>query len=243
MFTKARESLRWSHHLSTSPVLKAVMGNTTLTPRNIPLPHQLLRMIAFVILACSIAMWWRYHSANVRVAEDPTSQADLEANSKQAQPLVDALEKFRTDNGLYPTMLNQLAPAYLPSVQGFAAFRYSARHSDWVFLSDACITREKTLQGWVLQEAKAYQKDVAQFKHDCVTGYRDYQLQSPDFAPEVQSRYIERWAYFDSQPQHWVLGWCEHVPPSKGRGSELATNGICRWRHRGPNDPTQDAWQ
>ena len=212
---------------------------TMLPPQRIPLPHQRLRMIAFVILACSIAMWSRYHSATVRVTEDLTSQADLEANSKQTQTLIDALEKFRADNGLYPTTLNQLAPAYLPSVQPFATFRYSSRHSDWVFLSDACITREKTLEGWVLQQAKAYQQNVAQFKHECLTGYRDYQLQSPDFAPDVQSRYIERWAYYDSQPQHWVLGWCEHVPASKGRGSELATNGICRWRHHA-NDPPLD---
>lgn len=217
------------------------MGNAPLTPQRIPLPHQRLSMIAFVIFAGSIAMWWRFHAANLRATGDPTSQTELELNSKQAQPLVDALEKFRTDNGLYPTALKQLAPAYLPSMQPFAAYRYSARHSEWVFLSDACISREKTLHGWILQETKAYQQNVAQFKHECLTGYRDYQLQSPDFAPDVQSRYIERWAYYDSQPQHWVLGWCEHVPASKGRGSELATNGICRWRHHG-NDPLLDPW-
>jgi hypothetical protein len=218
------------------------MGNPPLTPQRIPVPYQRLRMLAFVLLAGSVAMWWRYHSANVRVADDPTSQTALADNSTQARPLVDALEKFRSDNGLYPTSLNQLAPAYLPSVQHFAAFRYSARHSDWVFLSDACISREKTLQGWVLQEAKAYQTEVAQFKHECLTGYRDYQLQSPDFAPDVQSRYIERWAYYDSQPQHWVLGWCEHIPASKGKPSELATNGICRWRHRAATDALNDPW-
>lgn len=221
-------------------MLKAIMGNRPLTVQRIPLAHQRLRMLAFVFLAGSIAMWWRYHSANARVSDDPTSQAALNANTKQAQPVVDALEKFRADNGLYPTTLSQLAPAYLPSVQTYAAFRYSARHSDWVFLSDACITREKTLQGWVLQEAKVYQTEVAQFKHECLTGYRDYQLQSPDFPLDMQSRYIERWAYYDSQPQLWVVGWCEHVSASKGRGSELATNGICRWRHRNANDPAQD---
>jgi len=217
------------------------MGDPPLTPQRISLPHQRLRMIAFVVLASSMAMWWRYHSANTRATDDPTSQAALAANTKQVQPLVDALEKFRADNGLYPTTLNQLAPVYLPSVQPFAAFRYSARHSDWVFLSDACITREKTMRGWIQQEAKVYGTEVAQFKHECLTGFRDFQLQSPDFPPDVQSRYIERWAYYDSQPQHWALGWCEHIHASKGRGSELATNGICRWRHHG-NDPTQDPW-
>jgi hypothetical protein len=208
-----------------------------------PTPYRRLRMLAFVMLASTTALWARYHFTNLRIADNPTSQADLEANRQQAQPLVDALEKYRADNGLYPTALSQLAPAYLPTLTGYSAFRYSARRSDWVYLSDACITREKTFEGWVLQEAKSYQQSVAQFKHECVTGYRDFQLQSPDFAPDAQSRYLERWAYYDSQPQHWVLGWCEHVRSSKGGADELATNGICRWRHHGANDPLQDPWQ
>jgi hypothetical protein len=224
-------------------MLKASMGNPTLTGQRVPLAQQGLRMIAFVILASSIAVWWRYHSANTSVTEDLTLSSDLEANSKQARPLVHALDRFRTDNGLYPTTLNQLAPAYLPSLEPFSAFRYSARQSDWVYLSDGCITREKTLKGWVLEEAKAYQTEVARFKHDCITGYRDYQLQSPDFAPDARSRYLERWAYYDSELQHWVLGWCEHIPAAKGTGSELATNGICRGRPRGAADSRQDSRQ
>ena len=217
------------------------MGIVT-APQQTPLPYRRMRMLAFVMLASVIAFWARFHYADLRATNDATSQANLKAATNQGQPLVDALEEYRADNGLYPTTLNQLAPAYLPSLNGYAAFRYSARRSDWVYLSNACITRQKTLEGWVLREAKAYQQDVAQFKHDCLTGYRDFQLQSPDFAPDAQSRYLERWAYYDSQPEHWVLGWCEHVPASKGRASELATNGICRWRHHSPNDPLTDPW-
>jgi hypothetical protein len=219
------------------------MGNPTLSEQRVPLAHRGLPMIAFVILASSIVLWWRYHSANTPSADVRTLPSNLEADTRQARPLVHALERFRADNGLYPTTLNQLAPAYLPSVEPFSAFRYSARHSDWVFLSDSCLTREKTLEGWVLEEAKASQSDVARFKHDCITGYRDYQLQSPDFAPDARSRYLERWAYYDSEPQRWVLGWCEHIPAAKATGSELATNGICRWRPREATDPRQDSRQ
>jgi hypothetical protein len=209
-------------------------------PQITPPSHHRLRMIAFVLIAIPVIFWARFHFANLRVTNDPTSQPDLVAATEQARPLINALEKYHADNGLYPATLDRLSPAYLPSPQTFHAFRYSARHSDWVFQSDACIVREKSLNGWVLQEVKAHQKEVAQFKQECLNGYRDYQLQSADFPQDVQSRYIERWAYYDSQPQHWSLGWCEHVLASRGKTSELATNGICRWRHRGPNDPVID---
>lgn len=219
------------------------MGNTMLAPQRPPLPHQRLRVLAAVFLILIVGFWARFYFANLRAANDSTSAAELSAAMEDAQPLVNALEKYYADNGLYPATLTQLAPAYLPSQLSFHPFRYSARHSDWVFQSDACVTREKSLRGWVLQEAKAYQNEVAQFKHDCISGYRDFQLQSPDFSPDGQSRYLERWAYYDSAPQHWSLGWCEHVSSSKGQPSELATNGVCRWRHRAANSPRQDPWQ
>lgn len=210
-------------------------------PPQTPLPHQRLRLFGSVFLVGVVILWARFYFANLRVSGDPNTKPDLRAAADQAQPLLEALEKYRADNGLYPTTLNQLSPAYVPSVQGLRAFRYSARHSDWVFQSDACLAREQNLQGWVLQEVKEYQTEIDQFKRDCISGYRDFQLQSPDFPPDSQSRYLERWAYYDSQPQHWSLGWCEHVASSKGGSSELATNGVCRGRHRGAN-AASDSW-
>jgi len=32
-----------------------------------------------------------------------------------------------------------------------------------------------------MKEVKEYRKEIDNFKHECVTGYRNYQLQSPDF--------------------------------------------------------------
>jgi len=218
------------------------MGNLMAAPQRTFLPHQRLRLLALVILVAPLILWARFYFANLRATADPSSEHDLAATTEQAQPLVDALEKYRADNGLYPTTLNQLSPAYLPAQQISPGYRYSARHSDWVFYSDACLAREKTLHGWILQEAKAHQSEVAKFKRDCLSGFRDYQLQSPDFAPDARSRFLERWAYYDSQPQHWSVGWCERVASSRGSSQELATNGICRWRHHGANDPTADPW-
>lgn len=156
--------------------------------------------------------------------------------------MLQALEKYRADNGLYPTTLDQMTPTYLPSVWGLHRYRYSARHPDWVFRSDACVAREKSLRGWTLKEAKEYQKEVAQFKLDCISGYHYYQLQSPDFPQDTQSRNIERWAYYDSQSKQWSLGWCARYLSRRGGAQESATNGICRWRHGGLSDPLSDPW-
>jgi hypothetical protein len=127
-----------------------------------------------------------------------------------------------------PTTLDELTAAQLPSLRG-RGYLYSAS-GDWVYKSDACEAREKHLHGWIMKEVKEYQKEIDDFKHECVTGYRDYELQSPDFPRNAQTQYIERWAYFDSQTRQWSLGWCAKTGKKTG---EISTNGMCRWRPRG----------
>ena len=194
----------------------------------LPRPHQALSLLAIAALALALGLWARFHFASLRVDADPISRPDLVAAQEQAQPLLDALEKYRAEYGLYPASLNQLLPAYVASLQTLSAFRYSARYSDWVFQSNACLEQEKALRGSILQEANHGQRRTSQLKFECISGYRDYQLQSPNFPPFEESRYLERWAYYDSQPQYWTLGWCEQVVTSKGTPRELATNGVCR---------------
>ena len=136
--------------------------------------------------------------------EDPTSVPDLASATDATQPLLAALEKYHAANGLYPTTLNHLTAAHLPSTGGRNGFLYSARSEDWVYQSDTCVAREKQLHGWILKETKEYQREVDGVKEECVTHYRYYQLQSGDFPRDVQTQYIERWAYFDSQTrQTW----------------------------------------
>ncbi len=203
------------------------MGNVT--PTATPQPYQRLRLFAFIVLATTVILWARFYFANLHVTADSTSEADVASVAEQSQPLLDALEKYHADHNLYPATLDQLTPVYLPSMPTLHGFRYSARHSDWVFESDACLARDKSLHGWILQEVKASQKEVSQFKRECVAGYHDYQLQSRDFPFDPGSRSVKRWAYYDSQPRQWSLGWCEKVTTSRGL-QELATNGVCRGR-------------
>ena len=203
------------------------IDSLTASPKRSSRPSQVVRLFvvaALVLLACS---WARLHFASLRVDADPASEPDLAAAQERAQPLLDALEKYRADNGLYPASLSQLSSAYLASPQGLGAFRYSARHSDWVFQSDACLDPETAPRTQVPQKTKYDGRKGSRSQRDCVSGYREYQLQSPDFPPAAGSRYLERWAYYDSQPQYWTVGWCEQVAP-KGNLQELATNGVCQ---------------
>jgi len=193
-----------------------------------PVPYQGLRLFLIAAVVLAAGLWARYHFATIRISADSAADTHLAAAQEHAQPVLDALEKYHSDNGLYPANLKALKPAYVSPSLDLDAFRYSARHFDWVFRDDTCIDREKNPSAAALQDA-AYPNNNSRLQHDCLSGYREYQLQSPDFPPDNQSRALERWAYYDSQPQYWSVGWCEQVM-SKGKPRELATNGVCRWQ-------------
>jgi len=215
--------------IRATDVLKNAMGNLPEKPL-----RQALRVLAIAAIAVFAGCWARSYFPTVRVDDDSESQSELAAAQNSAQPLLDALEKYHAENGLYPSSLNQLSPGYLASSAGLTAYRYSARHDDWVLQSDACLDRqkddrEKTLGHAILQPTNHTPYAVSRNQRDCLSGYREYQLQSPDFPPDVESRYEKRWAYYDSQPQYWTVGWCEQVR-TKENTQELATNGVCRER-------------
>jgi hypothetical protein len=122
------------------------MPSGTAPYRGNPLPNRRLRMTVFVGCAVIIALWGRYHFTTVQVNNDPTSTTDLAAATETARPLLDALEKYHAENGLYPTTLDELTAAQIPSLRG-RGYLYSAS-GDWVYKSDACVAREKHLHGW-----------------------------------------------------------------------------------------------
>jgi len=195
------------------------MGNSPEKPR-----HQTLRLLVTVTLALFSGAWAHAHFSTLRVNADPNSETDLTAAQKNAQPLLDALEKYHADNGLYPASLKQLIPGYLATPDDLTSFRYSARHDDWIFQSDACLDQDKSPSQPILRQAKHSANGARE--RDCLSGYREFQLQSADFPLAVGSRDQERWAYYDSQPQYWTVGWCEQVG-TKENSRKLATNGVC----------------
>ncbi len=197
-----------------------------------------VRRVGVVGVLLIVLVWAKFYTTSVRVNSDATSDTDMLAAKEKAQPLIEALEKYRVDNGFYPTTLDSLNGKYLSSEEltsfrtalsskreGTRLFLYSAYPYDRLKIkSDACAAREKSLQGWIMEPTKGYQQQVAQFNLDCVTGYRNYELQSGDFSPDWQSYRIERWAFYESQQKQWTLGWCSHGR----RRSSTALNGVCR---------------
>jgi hypothetical protein len=189
-----------------------------------------LRMLAFIFIVLIVSLWGRFYFAGNEVKNDSTTQPDLDAAKQSAQPLLDELEKYRAANGLYPPTLKQLDPTSRHRNKDAEEYVYSARRNDWVLSSDVCPAREKSLQGWIMKPASEYKKEVAQFKSDCIAGYHEFQLQSPDFPESGGNDSLERWAYYDSFPKQWNVGWCSHDIGNSGRGSILvsAANGVCR---------------
>lgn len=187
-----------------------------------------------------LGIWARYRFTNLEVNSDPNSGPHLVKAKESAQPLLEALEKYRADHDLCPPTLEQLTGTYLPSHGRLRPFRYSARHEDWVFKSDACVAREKSLRGQGVK-AKDYRREVTEFKLECTTGYHHYQLQSDDFPQDAPipsiKRSIERWAYYDSQTSQWSLGWCLHTSHPGTGGQDTSVNGVCRWRDGWKSDP------
>jgi hypothetical protein len=197
-----------------------------------------VRRVGAVGVLLIVLVWAKFYTTSVQVNSDATSNADMLAAKEKAQPLIEALEKYRVDNGFYPTTLDSLNGKYLssekltsfrtalsPEPEGTRLFLYSAYQGERLHIkSDACAARGKSLQGWIMKPTKEYDQQVAQFNLDCVTGYRNYELQSGDFPPDSQSYRIERWAYYESQQKQWTVGWC-----SRDRNrSSTALNGVCR---------------
>jgi hypothetical protein len=198
-----------------------------------------LLQIALTFIVLVIGLVLPMFFTNRSVNHDSTSAPYLAAAKTEAQPLLNALEKYHADHALYPATLDQITPQYLPANLRVDRYRYTARRADWTLNSDACATREKTLHGWVMKPADQYTKEVALFKLDCITGYRDFQLQSPDFPASSQSPNSERWAWYDSFTKLWSLGWCHHDVTTKGKHQDSAMNGVCRVRQ---DRQTVDPW-
>ena len=147
-------------------------------------------------------------------------EGKMTAAADSARPLIEALEKYRTDNGFYPTFLNRLGGKYRSSGWRAEGVLYSAYRFDWIIKSDeACAARKKSVEGWIMKTTAEAQADLLRFQQECVTGYRDYELQSKDFTYAYGT---ERWAFYESKHGKWSLGSCTHE-----RGSHFGSNGIC----------------
>jgi hypothetical protein len=121
-----------------------------------------LNVVGFICFLLA-AFWLKWAMTNSRMLNDETSKANLSSASQNATPLIEALEKYRADNGFYPITLNALNAGY-HSTRSMHSLLYSANLGDWIFKSQACTARQKSLQGWIMETTDKYQSQVAQFQ-------------------------------------------------------------------------------
>jgi hypothetical protein len=168
---------------------------------------------------------------------DPLVQSQFAETVAVNATLTAALEKYHHDHTFYPTSLIALKSDYLPSPPseakaGFkAGLLYSAAPQDHIYKTPECAARQSEFEGWLMKPTPEIEREKADFIAQCVAGYRQITLQSPDFHhdPRGELGKVEQWAYYTSQSGQWTIGWCSHegsrsrTPPQK-----VASNGACR---------------
>jgi hypothetical protein len=133
--------------------------------------------------------------------------------------------------------LNALQGEYLrsPPTQASAGFKagllYSAAPQDHIYKTPECAARQSEFEGWIMKPTPELEREKADFISQCVVGYRQITLQSPDFHHDPQGglRTVEQWAYYTSLSGQWIIGWCSHEGPrSRTAPQKVASNGVCR---------------
>src|SRR5579863_5706952 len=107
-----------------------VYGEQTNRPRH---RLRIFGIIAFIFIG---SFWARYYFTNLQA--ESGSQPALEQAKQNAQPLLGALEKYHSANGVYPPSFYPLDLAAPDRESYTQAYLYSGRREDWVFKSDAC---------------------------------------------------------------------------------------------------------
>lgn len=91
-------------------------------------------VIGIILIECSVHMWqfigW-YNTPQYR----ETFRKAFVGVTIRAEPLVDALQKYREDKGMYPAVLELLVPNYIPDIPntglaGYHEFRYYRHGTD-----------------------------------------------------------------------------------------------------------------
>lgn len=188
-----------------------------------------VRITLLVLLAILACAYLRVHVSNRVVASLADTDENLARIVAQAKPLIDALDRYHSRHGSYPTSLAALAPD-LSTPWRFRGYVYGGGPFNRIYRSPACADRAKTLQGWVLQETSQYETDVRQFVSECVIGYREIHIQSPNFprnSTASRNFIVKRWAYYQSDTREWKVGWCRNDAYGVMEHHESSLNGEC----------------
>jgi hypothetical protein len=189
-----------------------------------------------IIVSAVIGLVGRSVRIGHALQSDPLVQSQFAEAVAVNGPLIAALEKYHGDHAFYPTSLNVLKDEYLHSLPaqakpGFTTgLLYSAAPQDHIYKTPECAKRQGEFEGWIMKPTSELEREKADFISQCVVGYRQVALQSPDFHHDPQGSLtnVEQWAYYASQSGQWVVGWCSHEGARARTRQKVASNGVCR---------------
>jgi hypothetical protein len=168
---------------------------------------------------------------NGALGRDVASQARLAAEVSKMTPLIRALGDYHARHGLYPTRLDALGAKGLDVRDLADGYIYAASPTDQVYRSPACERRWKSeFEGLILKSETDLQRMNTAFAAQCVVGYRQITLQSPNFTFQGRRTLstVDRWAYYSSFTGKWSTGWCSHEEVHDGREQTASSDGVCR---------------
>ncbi len=168
----------------------------------------LLPIVGALVVVAGFAGGAVYYFYEPGAAAETVTDPNVAGAASAARPVIDALNKYWSERGYYPTSLDVLS---LPPRPGAPRFLYAARREDQIIESGLCAGRELSAPG-------------KNGERQCVTGFRHYTLQSQNFPDDPKDRQTERWAFYTTQTRQWIAGWCAH-PPGKAKEPH---NGVCR---------------
>jgi hypothetical protein len=166
----------------------------------------------FIFLALIIS-WYAFYKWNKRSLEsNPAIELALSSAQKDAQPLIDAIEKYHTEHGFYPRSIKDLPYSAL-----WGKYLYQTSSLNSVYKSLDCQRRVRDLMGW--QTAEKRQK-MQETQEECLLGYSQFLIKS-----QVQASHLNMYVFvvFDSTNPKWNVDWC--TPNDNRRdycGAELA---------------------
>ena len=163
---------------------------------------------------------------NGALDRDGPSQARLAEEVSKMKPTIGALGDYRARHGYYPARLEALDGRGLAD-----GYLYGALPTDNVYKSPACERRWKSeFEGLILKSESDLARMRAAFAVECLLGYRQITLQSPNFAiPGARAlSTVDRWAYYSSFTGKWSIGWCSHEEVHDGREQTASSDGVCR---------------
>jgi hypothetical protein len=147
-----------------------------------------------VIFCCYAIYKWNRQS----VEADPEVRLAVASARTEAQPLIDALEKYHLLHGVYPRSIKDLPQNYL-----WGKYLYQTSQLNAVYKSLDCQQRVRDLMGWQTAEKRQRMRET---QVECLLGYSQFAVKT-----QVPTAHVRVYAFvvFDSTKAKWDVDWCD----------------------------------